>query len=206
MLRTLVLSVLAAGAISQLHATTPAVAHPGAIPILLGLDQVRAELKLDSLQRAVLDSIRGEYKNAVRKLIDPMPSTPEARAAAEKELAQINLRYNIRALSVLNERQQERLDEIEKQMLGATVLLTPGVQKELGLSGEQKAGIEAIRQKGLVYVGKVNRKFEEGKIGYFERIKLLRNKRLSDGTEMLKLLTPQQRATFDSLGGKKMAG
>ena len=68
---------------SSLRATTAAVDHPGSLAILLGIDKVRAGLRLDSLQRALLDSLRDEYKSAARKLANPMPVTAQERAAAE---------------------------------------------------------------------------------------------------------------------------
>lgn len=202
------LGVLLAAAASLSAATppvTPAVEHPGALPILLGLDAVRQELKLDSLQRAVLTSLRDEYKADVHALVTPMPAPGPARQAAEQQFVQINARYNKRALSVLNSTQRKRLGEIEHQMLGGTMLSVPSVQAKLGLTDKQKQKIEAIRQKNLAYAGKVNRQFEEGKIGYFERVSLLRSRRKSSAVDAFKVLTPAQRDAFLALGGKKLA-
>lgn len=185
-------------------ATTPAVDNPGALPILLGLDPVRSELKLDSLQRAVLDSLRGEYKTAARKLTNPMPSTMAARALAEKEWVALTDRYNARALSVLNSGQRKRLLEVEHRLLGATALYTPSVQKKVALTETQKKQVESIRLKGTDFVGKVNRQFEEGKIGYHDRLDLLRARRISQGAALMKILTPEQRSAFVALGGSKL--
>jgi len=192
-------------AVSPLLATTVAVDHPGALPVLLGLDGVRKELKVDSLQRAVLDSLRDEYKSAARKLTNPMPVTPEQRIAAEKQLGQINERFNQRALSVLSDTQRQRFQEIEHQVLGATRLYSPAVQSKIGLTEKQKQAVEAIRLKGLAYVGKVNHQFEDGQIGPKDRLELLRSRRISQGSALLKVLTPEQRNAFLSLGGKKFA-
>ncbi len=205
MLRSLILALLLCPFASPLLATTAPVDHPGALPILLGLDGVRAELKLDSLQRAVLDSLRGEYKAAVRKLTNPMPATAAQRAAAEKQLLQINDRYNQRALSALTEFQRSRLREVEHQVLGATKLFSPSVQRELALTAKQKQAVEVIRLKGVAFVGKVNRQFEEGEISIQERLALLRDRRISQGTALLKVLTPEQRTAFLALGGKKIS-
>jgi hypothetical protein len=187
------------------RATTAAVDHPGSLPILLGVERVRTELKLDSLQRALLDSLRSEYKSSARKLTDPMPKTPQERTAAEGKLLQLNERLNRRALSVLNPSQREKLSQIEAKFLGATIIYSPRVQAKLKLTAEQKRQIEAIRQKGVAYVGKINRKFEEGKIGQQARLQLLRNRRTVQAAEMLRLLTPEQRSEVLALEGKKMA-
>jgi hypothetical protein len=188
-----------------LWATTAPVDHPGSLPILLGVDRVRAELKVDSLQRALLDSLRDEYKSAARKLTNPLPQTPQERAVAHAKLLRLNEQFNRRALSILNPGQRAKLSAIEAKFLGATLLYSPAVQKKLKLSSEQKKQIEAIRQKGIVYVGKVNRRFEEGKISQQQRLQLLRTWRTAQGAEMFRLLTPEQRDAVLALGGRKIA-
>jgi len=199
-----VLLFLCTAALS-VHATTAAVDHPGSLPILLGVEKVRGELRLDSLQRALLDSMRGEYKSAARKLTNPMPKTAQERAAAQEQLLELNERFNKRALSVLNVAQRARLSEIEAKFLGATMLYSPSVQAKLKLTEEQKRQVEAIRQQGVAYVGKINRKFEEGKIGHRQRLQLLRNRRVAQGAEILQVLTPEQRNAVLALEGKKIA-
>ena len=189
---------------SSVCATTAAVDHPGSLPILLGIDKVRTELRLDSLQRALLDSLRDEYKSAARKLANPMPETAQERAAAEKRLLQLNKRFNKRAFSVLNEAQRARLSEIEGNVLGATMVYTPSVQTKLGLTEQQKHQVEGIRQRGVAYVGKINRKFEEGKISQQQRLQLLRSRRIAQHAEILQVLTPKQRSTVLALEGKKL--
>jgi hypothetical protein len=188
-----------------LRATTASSDHPGSLPILLGVDRVRAELKMDSLQRALLDSLRDEYKSSARKLTNPLPKTPEERAVAHAKLLQLNEQFNRRALSILNPAQRAKLSSIEARFLGPTALYSPAVQTKLKLTDEQKRRIEAIRQKGVVYVGKVNRKFQEGKISQHQRLRLLRSRRMAQGAEMLRLLTPEQRDTLLALGGREIA-
>lgn len=205
MLRSLFLTLVLCAAASPLFATTSAVEHPGALPVLLGLDSVRTELKLDSLQRAVLDSLRDEYKSAVRKLTNPLPATLEQRVAAEKQLVGINERFNKRALSALSNGQRKRLHEVEHQILGATKLYSPSVQGKIALTDKQKQAIEAIRLNGLAYVGKVNHQFEEGQISFQDRLGLLRSRRVSQGTALFRVLTPAQRSAFLALGGEKFA-
>ncbi len=186
-------------------ATSPTTGHLGAAPILLGIDSVRKELKLDSLQRAVLDSLRDEYKSEVRDLADPPPSTPAARAQAEKKFLEVTERFNRRSVGTLTPSQRKRFAEIENQVVGASVLYTRPVQQKLGLSAEQTKKIEEIRRNGLDYVGSINRRFEEGKIGYQDRVTLLRTRRLSQGELLLKVLTPQQRSAFVAMGGGKFS-
>jgi hypothetical protein len=188
---------------SPLQGTTAAVDHPGSLPILLGTDKVRAQLRLDSLQRALLDSLRDEYKSSVRELTNVMPASEQERLLAEKKLRQLNDRYNRRALSMLSHDQRAKLLAMERKFLGATIIYTPSVQAKLDLTEQQKKQVEGIRQRGLVYVGKINRKFQQGKISQQQRIQLLRNRRTAQGREILDVLTPKQREVMLVLGGKK---
>ena len=190
---------------SRVSATTAAVNHPGSLPILLGTDKVRSVLKLDSLQRALLDSLRDEYKSVSRKLANPMPVTAQERAAAESKLLRLNERFNKRALSVLNEDQRETLSEIEGNVLGATMVYAPSMQAKLGLTEQHKRQLEDIRKRGIAYVGKINRKFEEGKISQQHRLQLLRNRRVAQHAEILAVLTSEQRSAILALEGKKLA-
>lgn len=187
---------LAAGSV---NATTAAKEHPGALPLLVGIESVRNSLKLDSLQRAVLDSIRDEYKTEAKKLFKPAPATPEAKKETLAKLDALTERFNARVLAALNPTQKKKLESAEAEVLGATILVSPKVQKELGLNAAQSKKIEALRQKGLGYVDKVNKQFEEGEIGYFEKLELLRSKRLSLNKAMLGVLTPDQQKAFTAL-------
>ena len=204
MLRFLAVTLLSCAAALPVFGTTAAVEHPGSLPILLGIDKVRAQLKLDSLQRALLDSLRAEYRSAARRLTSPMPVSPQERDVAGKKLLQLNERFNQRALSILSVDQRAKLVGIEHRLLGATMVYTPSVQAKLGLTEQQKQKVESIRREGLAYVGKINRKFEAGKIGQQQRVLLLKSRRTRQSAEILQVLTPKQRDVVQVLEGKKL--
>lgn len=195
----ILLAALAFSLAPQAKAVTAAVEHPGSVPVLLGVEKVRDELKLNSLQRAVLDSLRSEYKNAARQIVATNPTTPGQRLEAEKKLLALNDRYNERALSTLNTTQRAKFIKIERKVLGALILYTPSVQKELAFTPKQVQAVEKIRLSGLNAVGKINHKFEAGKIGYQERLDLLRARKLASSEVLLKVLTPTQKAEFAKL-------
>jgi hypothetical protein len=202
--KALAVFLLLCAFVSSGYATIAAADHPGSLPILLGLEKVRSELKLDSLQRALLDSLRAEYKAAARKVTSTIPPTPGERAAAEKKFRQLNEHFNRRALSMLNEDQRAKLTAIERKSLGSTMVYMPSVQAKLGLTEQQKKKVEAIRRQGLLYVAKINRRFEQGKISQQQRLQLLRSRRSAQGAQILQVLTPEQRNEVLTLGGKKV--
>ncbi|HEY5793171.1 MAG TPA: hypothetical protein VIS74_07720, partial [Chthoniobacterales bacterium] len=98
-MRVLLATALVAASLTGLQAKPSASEFTGALPLLLTSENVRDELAVNSLQRAVLDSLRAEYKVAVRELVATQPQTPEARKIAETKLAALNRQYNVRALS-----------------------------------------------------------------------------------------------------------
>jgi ribosomal 50S subunit-associated protein YjgA (DUF615 family) len=86
------------------------------------------------------------------------------------------------------------------------MVYAPSVQAKLELTEQQKHQVEGIRRQGLAYVGKINRKFEEGKISQQQRLQLLRSRRNAQAAEILRVLTPKQRDAVLALEGKKLAG
>ena len=78
---------------------------------------------------------------------------------------------------MLSEAQREKLFQMERKFLGVTMVYTPSVQATLGLTDRQKRQVQDIREKGIAYVGKINRKFERGKISQQRRLQLLRHRR-----------------------------
>jgi hypothetical protein len=128
----------------------------------------------------------------------------QERTAAQKKFLQLNDRFNRRALSMLSEDQRAKLVGIERRLLGPTMVYTPSVQAKLGLTEQQRQKVESIRQQGLAYVGKINRKFQAGKIGQQQRLQLLKNRRTKQSSEILQVLTPEQRSAVQALAGKKL--
>ena len=180
--------------------STPA-DHPGSVPVLLGLDSVRKEIGLTASQSSRMDRIRAEFKAGARKLTAQAPATPAARQSSEAALVALKTKANAKALAVLTPVQRCRLAQIEYRVLGGTMLLSPSVQKTLGLSASQIAKIGKLEQKRIAYAGGVNRRFEDGKISHHERVALLRSYRAKQAEALIRVLTPAQRQTFRTLQG-----
>ena len=129
-----------------------------------------------------------------------MPAAKQERAAAEKRLLQLNERFNRRALSVLNDNQRAKLSLIEAKVLGATLVYAPGNQENAPVDRRTKApGRSDSSTRGVAYVGKINRQFEEGKISHQQRLQLLRNRRIAQGAQIVRLLTAEQRNVVQAL-------
>ncbi len=210
--RSLLAAATLAVTASFAQAATPTVVPtiptkaPGSVAVLLGVDSVRKELHLTSLQRAVLNDIRTDYRDSAREIVAKAKDDLESKKRAQVDLDALTARYDRRALRVLSDDQRQRLTEIEYQIRGGYELLSPSLQRKLGLTAEQKAKIAKIYIRGEEYTSKVNAKFEKGKISPYQRLLDLRENRLDRSDDFLAVLTAPQYEQFEKLAGAKIAG
>lgn len=205
--KTIVLLAIALlAAIYPLQATTRATDYPGSVSILLGINPVRADLDLTSKQKSQLNSIRKELHAKTKSILHRSKSAqPSVLTTDQRLFAMIDLN-NAEALAVLTPAQLNRFHEIQNRMLGYTMLFSPKVQKQLGLSKSQIRKIEKIRVRGLEFVAQANRSFEEGVMNHDKRLEVLRDYRIEQGAQMKKVLSPTQAQAFVKLCGKPVQG
>jgi len=177
--------------------------HPGSVPVLLGLDSVRKELGLTKIQCGKLDQIRSGFKADARLITTRPPATPVEKTAANSTVKTLAAKYNQQATAVLTPAQHERFVQIERQIVGGLMLFQPCEQKLLGLKAAQIAALEKIRTDGEAFASRVTGTYEQGKVTPYERLAALRNFRIKQSVTCLRVLTPAQRKTFQSLQGKK---
>lgn len=188
-------------AIPSAFCVGPASDHPASVAILLGLDSVRSDLKISGSQAAKLDEIRSSFRAKSRAIVAAADTSHESQRAAEARLFALREKTSAQALAVLTSKQQTRLQEVESQFLGGTILVSPKIQKQLDLTPAQTAAIDKIRVRGTSFVAKINASYKDGGISYQERITQLRNRRLADAESLLRVLSPSQRQAFANLTG-----
>jgi len=201
-MKKILLIVLSLIAIPSAFCVGPASDHPASVAILLGLDSVRSDLKISNSQAAQLDEIRSSFRAKSRLIVSAAGTSNESHQAAEASLFALRDKTSAQALAVLTSKQKKRLQEVESQFLGGTILVSPKIQKQLNLTAAQTASIEKIRAKGTVFVTKLNATYKDGAISHQERIIQLRNRRLADAGSLLRVLSPSQRQAFANLTGK----
>lgn len=200
----LLLTVLLASA-SMVDAKTIATSDsPASVPVLLGLEPVRQDLKLSSLQCALLDSLRAEYKAKVGVVASAGLLDSKLAPKASGDLDAYRASYNRRALNVLNPAQQQRLRQIERQMLGASLLTSPSEQKLLGLDDRQIRKIGEIHAYDQTKAASIMKRFHEGRINSFRKDLDLRRLQKSVGRSIYATLTPDQRKQWLGLTGPKL--
>jgi len=177
---------------------------PASVPVLLGLEPVRQDLKLSSLQCALLDSLRAEYKAKVGVVASGGLIDSKLAPKAAADLDSFRVTYNRRALNVLNDGQRLRLRQIERQMLGASLLTSVSEQKLLGLNERQIGKIGEIRSYEQTKAASIMQRFHEGKINSFRKDLDLRRLQKTTGRSIYDLLTPEQRKQWLGLTGPKL--
>ena len=195
---------VALAASAPLEATTRATDYPGSVTLLMEIPGVRSDLGLTGDQSARINLLRHELKSrskAIVKTADPVPSGLNA----DQRLFALIDGNNAKALAILSPEQFTRFHEIQNRILSYSMLVSPRVQKQLGLGSKQSAAIEALRVRGLEFVAEMNRSFGSGTISHKNRVEILRDYRTRQAEEMKSVLTPAQRKAFASLCGKPRA-
>jgi len=198
----LVVSHAAASVSNQ--TSVPVRENPGSLPILISLDHVGQDLHLTSLQKSVIAGLRSDYRAAAMKLMRAAHQSPADIAQNQKKLEQLSVSYNQRAMDVLRPVQRHRLREIERQILGGTLLVAPSEQKLLGLNEKQKQKIEKIHHDAYQKAMAIDLRADEGKMSYHQQIVELRKNRKRHGAKMLRVLTREQRKVWEEQKGKKL--
>ena len=205
--KTVTLLALAlAAAIAPLQATTRATDYPGSVSILLDIPAVRTDLALSSKQKSQLKTIRKELASKTKSILKPTKAGQTSVLTTDQRLFGMIDLNNAEALAVLSPDQLNRFHEIQNRMLGYTMVFSPKVQKQLGLSRSQVSKVEKIRIRGLEFVAQANRSFEEGTMNHDKRLEVLRDYRIDQSAEIKKILTPAQAESFAKLCGKPLQG
>ncbi len=202
--KSLALLLIALAAAAPLQATTRAVDYPGSVAILLGIAEVRGDLDLTAPQKTRLNAIRKELRTNARAIVNNAQTSRTQELTTDQRLFSLIDRNNAEALAVLTPDQLDRFHEVQNRILGFTMLVSPKIQKQLGLTATQVRSVEAIRVRGLEFVANANRLFEDGEIENKKRLELLRNYRIEQAAQMKAVLTPAQVKSYSKLCGKPL--
>jgi hypothetical protein len=177
---------------------------PASVPVLLGLEPVRQDLKLSSLQCALLDALRSEYKAKVGVVAAVGLADKKATPKAAAELDSFRATYNRRALDVLNSGQQQRLRQIERQMLGPVILTSPSEQKLLGITPKQQQKLVDIHRYDQTKAAEITSNYHAGKISSFRKDLELRRLQKTTGRSIYAQLNAEQKKQWLGLTGPKL--
>lgn len=177
---------------------------PSSMPVLLGLEPVRKDLKISSLQEALLDSLRAGYKAQVGVTASAGLLDPKIAPKCEADLKALRVTYNKRALRILNADQQLRLRQIERQILKGYFLNSPSEQKLLGFTPEQTKKAADIATYDRQQASRIMSDFHAGKFNAFRKDIRLHRLQSTTARSMMHLLTPAQTEKYLGLTGPKL--
>jgi len=128
----------------------------------------------------------------------------DASLRASWDLNTLRKQFNQRALQVLSSSQQDRLRQIERQMLGGKLLTSPKEQQLLGLTQQQQQQLVAIDQSSNARIAVLNAQSASGKISPFWTD--IKRHQIDTGTksQMLSVLSEKQKKAWLVLSGQKM--
>lgn len=176
---------------------------PASLAVLLGLDGVRQELRITPAQAGLLDALQADYKKQAKNIMAIGQADQDAALRADWDIRSLRKQYNARSLSVLTGDQQQRLMELQRQMIGGSLLTSVSEQKLLGLSPEQQQQLAALGSSSQAQATSVNAQAQAGQISGFRKGIELRRIQRQTSDQMMALLTPDQKKQWKILSGQK---
>ena len=208
-------------------AITSAQAQPGGRPggrggqgfgggggFLLAMPEVQKELGVTDDQKALLEDMqadmrqRGGERPDFGSFRDLSPEEREKRLEEMRKAGEERAKQAEDALkAILNETQFQRYTELQLQRQGLMALNRAEVQEKLALTAEQKTKLEEIRAANRPERGQFGRRPEGQPAGERPDFQAMaaqaRERREKAEADTLAVLTPEQKAKWEQLQGKK---
>jgi len=179
----------------------------GSPVMLLGREDVQDDLKLTDDQKSKLSTIRDTQQSKMRETFQAAMQNGGSREEMQKRMqeivpkmmAEVEKEIN----SVLTADQQKRIREIGIQMAGNRAVMQKDVQKELGITEDQRTKVETLVKRQGEANRSIREKIQSGEIDPSQVRELMEknNKALDD--EIGKVLTDAQKTKLKDLGGRK---
>ena len=169
---------------------------------LVGIEQVRKELKITDDQKSKLEEIQKKQTAARRELFSGLRDLPREEQRAKftesrGKFEELNKKFTAQTNEVLNADQKKRLQEITIQVRGSSALSSADVAKALGLSDDQKKKLTVVNAD---YRTKSRELFQGDREGRREKFAALRKE---NGEKLLAVLNAGQKEKFEKMKGKK---
>ena len=161
-------------------------------------------LRNEAVQKEL--NLTGEQTKTLQEKLQALRGNREdfanlSREELQKRFEEMGKKTEEAIKTVLDEKQQERLKELEIQAVGAAALMAPEVAEQLKLEQAQKEKIQKIQQES-----RPTERFDFRNASQEERQKYLqeaRERREKTNKELLAVLTAEQKEAFEKMQGKK---
>jgi len=172
----------------------------GGMALLLARDDVGKEIKLTTDQKAKLDEQRQAMMDNMRAQFANGGGGGD-REAMRKQMTDMMAKAEKEALAVLDDGQKKRLKELWIQRSGNNVIANEDVQKDLGLTDDQKAKVKSLMDAQATANGEIFQKVQNGEIDRNEVRPLMEKNNKTLGEELGKVLTSDQAAKLKAMRG-----
>ena len=168
---------------------------------LLNREDVAGEIKLTTDQKSKLDAIRTAQREKMRDMFQGGGGggDREAMMAAMQKLQAENAKET---LAVLNDDQKKRLKELAVQRMGNAAIANADIQKELGVTDDQKAKIKDLQDKQQAANQALGEKMRNQEMDRDQFQAAMTKNREVMNAELAKIITPEQKAKLTAMGGK----
>lgn len=172
----------------------------GGMTMLLGRDDVKAEIKLTDDQSSKLDAQRQAMMEDMRARMQNGGGGGD-REAMMKEFQEAAKKAEKEALAVLDDKQRARLKELWIQHEGNNVIGNEEIQKDLGMTNDQKAKVKSLQESSRQAMSEIFQKMQNNEIDRSEIRPLMEKNQKAMAEELGKILTADQTAKLKTMGG-----
>jgi hypothetical protein len=168
---------------------------------LLMRNDVQDDLKLTAEQRTRLGELQRQQQESMRGMGGRGGGGGGDFQQMREEMQRRQQEMERQVNQILTADQQKRLKEISIQLAGARAVLNEDVQKELGLTAEQRQRIQDLMQRQQEANRALMQQARDGGIEREELQTRMRNNENALNTEIGKVLTAEQNEKLKAMGG-----
>jgi len=183
---------------------------PQSAAMLLGMEEVRAELETTDEQNKQLEELTADVRSRMREAFGDFQSQQnlsdeersKRRDESRKKMEEINKEADAKIATILKSEQAERLNQLRLQREGVYALARADVAETLALTQEQKEKVAKIVEAGQQQGA--NRNFRD--LSDEERQKAfaeMREQREKTEADLAAVLTADQKTEWERMQGEK---
>lgn len=168
----------------------------------LARKDVRADLAITDEQAKKLDELRAKNDEEMQAMRENMRASGGDFESMRTEMEKRNAATQKEVDAILTETQRTRLKEVTLQIRGNMSLMDEDFQKELAFTSDQKDKVAELQNKQQEAMMSLFEKRRNGDLDDDQLQDIMRKNVDIMGTELFKLLTPDQATKFKSMQGK----
>ena len=169
--------------------------------MMLMRDDVKNDLKLTDDQKSKLQEVQDNTRQQMMDLFQGGGGPGGDREAMRKAMEPIMKKATDEINKILTADQQKRLKEIWIQVTGNMVVMNADIQKELGITAEQKTKVDVLNKRQQAANQSIMQKVRDGEIQREDLQDIFKKNQKVMGEEIDKILTQEQKDKIKALGG-----